>query len=217
MGSNDRELDWYARTRYLYYRDGECKGWEGAPGDPWEGRRFAVRVDRRPRHHKPQTKTEKSGASDGVMAPGSLLALSLPELAALVSRGCSVLPGVCEGRRTPDAWVSQELFFIDVDNDEAARANGYAYLPYTYAVERAFCYGLPLAMSYESFGSTCDPGGGQRYRLVFAAPREIRDKEEAARFASGLLAAYPEADRTTVQCNRLFYGTDKEVCVWGRL
>ena len=42
----------------------------------------------------------------------------------------------------------------------------------------------------------------------------MADRDAAAEFSSAVLAAYPEADRSSSQLARMFYGTDKEVSVW---
>lgn len=111
-------------------------------------------------------------------------------------------------------WRAQRLFFVDVDNDEK---RGYAPIGEWDAVLRAYSYDLPIVMSYQTFSGTdiaADPEG-QRFRLVFAAPETLADRARAEAFASGLLAAYPEADQSSDQLERMFYGTDKEVSVWG--
>lgn len=136
------------------------------------------------------------------------------EIARAVSEGRTILPGLCVGRRNGAHWEMQRLFFVDVDNDES---RGYAPLGEWDAVFRAFQYDLPIVMSYQTFSGTdiaADPEG-QRFRLVFAAPETIADRARAEAFASGLLAAYPEADQSSDQLERMFYGTDKEVSVWG--
>lgn len=133
------------------------------------------------------------------------------ELASAISRGCTFLPSCHEGRRSPETWTAQQIFCIDVDNDaETVRACGRA-LPYFKAVGRAFCYGLPLLISYLSFSAT---ESADRYRLIFSLERPTSDRGRAERFGAALRAAYPEADRSSVQLNRLFFGTDKEVRLW---
>ena len=135
------------------------------------------------------------------------------EIARAASEGRTILPGVCKGKRDRGHWKMQRLFFVDVDNEES---RGYAPLGEWDAVFRAYQYGLPIVMSYQTFSGTdraADPEG-QRFRLVFAAPETIADRARAEAFASGLLAAYPEADQSSDQLERMFYGTDTEVSVW---
>lgn len=143
--------------------------------------------------------------------------ITIADLAAALSNGCTVLPADCNGTRKLDKWTAQQLWFVDVDNDPAMIAKGFAPLGYTYAVERCNTLGLPLVMSYETFSSspTVDPDPAkQRFRLVFALDHVEQDKAKAEAFGSALLAAFPESDPTTAQPNRLFFGTNKEVNVW---
>lgn len=136
---------------------------------------------------------------------------SADELARAISAGRAFLPSCHKGKRSPENWTAQQIFCIDVDNDaETLRACGRA-LPYFKAVGRAFCYGLPLLISYLSFSAT---ESADRYRLIFSLERPTSDRGRAERFGAALLAAYPEADRSSVQLNRLFFGTDKEVRLW---
>lgn len=128
-------------------------------------------------------------------------------LARAISQGRAVLPSVHAGRRSPDTWEAQQLFFVDVDN-ERGRA-----LPFIDAVGRASALNLPLLLSYESFSSTEER---ERYRLVFCFNEPVRDRGEAERIARGLRGTYPERDRSTTQLNRFFFGTDREVQLWRR-
>lgn len=133
------------------------------------------------------------------------------ELASAISAGRAFLPSCHEGRRSPETWTAQQIFCVDVDNDaETVRACGRG-LPYFKAVGRALSFGLPLLISYLSFSAT---ESADRYRLIFSLERPTSDRGRAERFGAALLAAYPEADRSSVQLNRLFFGTDKEVSLW---
>lgn len=144
-------------------------------------------------------------------------AWKVADLAAALSNGCTVLPADCDGTRRLQNWKRQQLWFIDVDNDEAMTSKGYAPLHYADAVKRCQILRLPLVMNYETFSSSLpeDPDPvNQRYRLIFARDEVETDKGAAATFGDALLAAFPECDPTTAQPNRLFYGTDKEVISW---
>lgn len=133
------------------------------------------------------------------------------ELAAAISQGRSFIPSVHLNFRTPETWRSQQLFCVDVDNDGPALGRCGRGLSLERAVARASAYALPLLISYPSFSASAE---ADRYRLVFCLEKPIQDKERARRFGAALLAAYPEADPSTVQLNRFFYGTDKEVSLW---
>lgn len=152
-----------------------------------------------------------------IMRDDRLYSISLEKLAMAISKGYCVLPGICQGKRTPGTWQQQQLWFIDIDNDAAAIERTGAPLDLVDGVERCFQYGLPLALSYASFSSDPDPvapPGGQRYRLVFALDEPITDKAKAEQYGRMLLNVFPEADQSCIELNRLFYGTDKEVNLW---
>ncbi len=138
------------------------------------------------------------------------------ELARAISEGKTILPAAFEGGRNKDGWRAQRLFLVDMDNDGEQKKRGYQPLGEWGAVLRAYAYGLPIVMSYQTFSGAGfgDDAERQRFRLVFAAPETFTDKERARAFAAGLLAAYPEADRRGAELERMFYGTDKEVSIW---
>ena len=170
--------------------------------------------------HTAKPKSSEVGEiSRSLVSPSSLRCIDMETLAQALSRGCTICGGICRGERKNESWESQQLWCIDIDNDAATRERGYDPLPYEDAVCRAFQLGLPLVISYLTFSGnedpTCPPEE-QRYRLIFRRDTETRDKSIAAGYGAALLAAYPEADQSTVQPNRLFYGTDKEVVVWNR-
>ena len=172
-----------------------------------------ARVDTTTHKGKPKG-LEVAKISNRLMKNGAAMRISLRALAAVISVGGTVLPGMCVGKRTQDRWRFQDLFFVDVDNDPN---NGWPALGYLDAIERAFLEGLPLVMSYETFSSSQDPcarAEAERYRLMFSWDRTIHKKAEAEEYARALAATYPEADRSSGELNRLFYGTDKEVVVW---
>lgn len=199
---------------YLSYLNGErapyvcgtCEGNEGI-----FNRRVLATIDATAHRTKPQN-AEVGATSNRLLK--SQPCLTRPErLAKAISKGCAFLPSVHDGKRSPETWRAQQLFCIDVDNDVATRKRCGRDLPYTEAVMRAGRMGLPLLITYESFSST---DANERYRLVFALEEPTRDRGRAEAFGSALLAAYPEADRSSTELNRLFFGTNKEVLLWNR-
>lgn len=167
-----------------------------------------------------ETKPPKSDAgriTHEIMREDRCYTISLERLAVAISKGFCILPGICEGKRTPGTWQAQQLWFVDIDNDPAAIERTGAPLCIVDGVERCFQYGLPLVLSYESFSSDPDPMAPDekhRYRLVFALDEPITDKAKAEQYGRMLLSVFPEADQTCTELNRLFYGTDKEVNLW---
>ena len=203
---------------YTTYQKGRPIGTTWRPqGDDTQRPRMLVRVDSAELFESKPTKNQVAAISRRIMENGSALSVTLGGLAQALSWGYSIMGGVCIGRRSPDCWKLQQVWCIDVDNDPAMMARGWKPLSYADALGRAFSYGLPLLISYKTFSSDPDPFAPperQRYRLLFARARPTLDRAEAERFGAALLAAYPEADKTTTQLNRIFYGTDKEVLLW---
>ncbi len=175
--------------------------------EAFTGRPLAVGIDTEEFPAKPGA-GETAGVSLRLGKPETHTAA---ELAAAVSLGKSFIPSAHLSGRTLDTWEKQQLFCVDVDNDGPALSRCGRALSLESAIARAHAYALPLLISYPSFSAGAE---ADRYRLVFCLEKPTRDKEKAKRFGAALLAAYPEADPSTVQLNRFFYGTDKEVSLW---
>lgn len=191
----------YARGE-LAYTVGTMTG-----GEPAFGRRVLANIE--PATHAAKPEGQQGRISNVLIAQRPVLT-TCDRLARAISEGRTVLPSVHAGKRSPDTWQAQQLFFVDVDNDAEALAKGYGVLTINEATTRAFGAGLPLLMVYESFRS----GDPERYRLIFALDEPTRDKERAQGFVNALLGLYPEADPSSNQLNRMFYGTNKEVQLW---
>lgn len=195
--------------RIAAYRGGQLVDGAEPVGGEWPIMLDGEALDAKPDGAQVAAISKRIASAGGVMETTAGLARAL-------SMGQTVQPGICEGGRKDADWERQRLYFVDVDNDAAQDARGWRPLGEYDAVYRAYAYGMPLLMSYQTFSGTDmarDPDV-QRYRLVFAAPSTIADRDAAAEFSSAVLAAYPEADRSSSQLARMFYGTDKEVSVW---
>lgn len=166
--------------------------------------------DKHPRTAKPPR--EQIGAVSKQLEQCEYKEHTVAELAAALSLGCTVLPAHCEGARKAANWKEQQLWFLDIDNDDAQAARGYFPLTELEAVRRCQIVNAPCIMTYESFNSA---PSAPRFRLIFRkgdAP-EV-DKVAAQMYAGDLFAVLPEVDTSTFDLNRLFFGTDKEVNIW---
>lgn len=203
---------------YSTYQSGRLLRTQAAPrSDDTRVPRLITRIDSSKVYTTKPTKKDVAAISRRIMENGRARRVTPEGLAQAISWGYSVLGGVCIGKRSPDYWAMQQVWCIDVDNDVAMVARGFRPLDYTDAVLRALRYRLPLLISYETFSSDPDPNAPperQRYRLLFAKAKPVCDRMEAEVYGKALLAAYPEADKSTIQLNRIFYGTDKEVLLW---
>lgn len=172
-------------------------------------REVLANVEAKPHAAKP-TKPELGAISNAFGRQKAGL-VTCHELCRALSAGKTVLPSAHAGARRKDTWLAQQLFCIDVDNDDAQSARGYEPLAYTDAVLRAFELDLPLLISYETFSST---DRMERYRLVFAADEPKTDPAEAEAYARALMGAFPETDQSSGELARLFCGTNKGVELW---
>lgn len=182
---------------------------------------FYARIDETPFDGKPD-RAAQPGINHRIMrAPYTLWGIG--GIAAHISRGCTVCPADFTGERRALAdWCGQQLWCIDVDNDAESLERCPRGLTEYDAVQRAKRKRLPLVLAYQSFNGSPDatplepsglPVNEERYRLVFASEEPITDMGEAEAFGAFLLGMYPEADQSTVEPNRMFYGTDKEVWI----
>ena len=194
----------------------------------WRGERydfappFYARIDETPFTEKPKGGAALSGINSRIMGAG-WHQWEIYRIAELISLGCTVCPAdFTGGRRALDDWRAQQLWCIDVDNDAESLQRCPRGLTEYDAVERAKKKRLPLVLAYQSFNGSPDanplepsglPIAEERYRLIFASEEPITDRGEAEAFGAFLLGMYPEADQSTVELNRMFYGTDKEVWI----
>lgn len=170
-----------------------------------------------PHEHKDKPSEQIAAISSSIIRPENRYTLPITEVSKAISMGCTVLPGICEGKRSPECWVSQQIWFIDIDNDEDQRRRGYHPLDFVLAARRAQAHGFAPAMMYETFSGCEDlsqPAREQRYRMAFVNDTAVKDPNEAQSFGQTLLDLFPEADQSSTQLNRLFFGTNKEVEVF---
>lgn len=163
------------------------------------------------------TRKEIGKINNRLSQEDSVCDIDLCDLAAKLSKGHTALFGICKGKRCKENVEAQQLFAIDIDNDLAVTERGFKPLAFTDAIDRAVYNRLPLALSYPSFSSSPDPSAPaseQRYRLVFMVEAPITGRQTAERYAHALYSVYPEADSSTTELERMFYGTDKTVSVW---
>lgn len=179
-------------------------------GVPSGSREVLVALDSTPHGAKPEGR-EVAAISRRVESPRAARRVPLSEVARVLSVGGTALPGIHGGGRRKGNWRAQQLWFLDVDND----APLYPPLGMLEACERARrSIGTAPAIMYQSYSAPGAGGAGpERFRLVFALPEPTERPGEAEAFGRRLLATYPEADQSTVQGNRLFYGTRWEVYV----
>lgn len=171
---------------------------------------YTFLVDRVPYKGKPKPDHQELGAIRNRLArPDSLVKTDIEQLELVIRGGYTVMPGICRNGTKLDDWTAQQIFFIDVDNDDDMRKRGYELLDPLDALERAFDMCLDPLFLYFSHRATVEPWN-PRYRLVFALEEPI-GKEQALLVGSTLLSVFPEADPSSCQLNRMFLSPGGEV------
>ena len=165
-----------------------------------------VQIDKTPNKAKPEN---ADAITNRLKRPGAITELTVGELATHISRGASFMMSICP-QRNNESWEFCSGFCIDMDNDDIQAARGYDPLSSIQAVKRAMSYDLHPVIAFQTFSSSKER---EKYRLVFLFAEPIDDRVQFERIAGKLLDLFPEADQSTVQGERLFFGTDKKVLI----
>lgn len=133
----------------------------------------------------------------------SLKEVSFEELLNYISTGHTIIPAVMYGGTKSENWVEQQLFEVDVDNnnqdekivslDEVIRLlkdnNIY---PFAY---------------YHTFSSSIEK---PKFRLLFKTDEIINDVNKAKFIIKTLVEFIPQSDNMCVNINRLYHGTNAQ-------
>lgn len=200
-------MDLMPYATYVGGKRTQCPSADEGPAQ----RGVLVNIDPKAYAAKPDHSSGETGRVSNRLMSQAPSVVGAGELAGAISSGRAFLPSVHAGKRSPETWAAQQLFCIDVDNDAKTLKRCGHLLPIDGGVMRSQLLGLPLLISYWSFSAS---EGNDRYRLLFSLDEPTQDKARAVEFGAALLAAYPEADQSSTQLNRLFFGTNKEVQLW---
>lgn len=131
--------------------------------------------------------------------------VTVKELVKAIEEGISFKAAALNGNKNLD-WESQQVFCIDVDNDERS-INKYGMLTPEAAYDRFERLGIAPAFYYESFSSTKEK---PKFRLVFLTPEPVYDVRIRNSIQMALMNIMPEGDRACKDLSRLFHGTNKK-------
>lgn len=165
-----------------------------------------LQVDPTPLKAKP---SNHAAVVERLKEPSTVCEITVRELAELLANGGTFMPSICPDKNSK-SWQSCSGFCIDIDNDQKQKDRGYLTLMSKDAVKRATEYGLCPVLVYETFNPKNE---SERYRMVFLLADEVTDREQFDRMAAKMLDLFPDADESTVDDYRHFYGTDKRVLV----
>ena len=132
--------------------------------------------------------------------------LNVYTLAQAVKAGHVIMPCVLDGKGTKKSnWVSQQVFFVDVDNKPDT-----AVFQVKDALERYYAANYWPDILYFTFSSTFEI---PRYRLVFTLNRAVKDYDKASRFAETLcnVANSRAVDVASKNLVQNYFGSNGEV------
>lgn len=132
--------------------------------------------------------------------------LNVYTLAQAVKAGHVIMPCALDGKGTKKSnWVSQQVFFVDVDNKPNTEI-----FQVKDALERYYAAGCWPDILYFTFSATLEV---PRYRLVFALEHPIKDYDKAANFAETLckIANSRAVDSVSKNLVQNYFGSNGEV------
>lgn len=136
-------------------------------------------------------------------------ACTLEEFAEKVTQGYSFTPAVLAGGSKAENWQYQQVFGIDIDNEEKTvkgthnKVRAADPLTVERVLERCNEWGIKPALIYETFSSTPE---WQKFRVLFIGEIAITDKQRAANILKSLMEIFPECDQSCKNLDRLFFG-----------
>lgn len=128
--------------------------------------------------------------------------VTVEELIQKIRTGHSISPGIMEGMSTKD-WKEQQLFLVDIDNEE----NG----PILYFKDaKRICakHGLSPAFIYQTFNYCKEK---PKFRIAFIMDTPVTDEAVRKRIIETLVKLFPQSDKSCVNADRIFHGTNKRV------
>lgn len=167
-----------------------------------EDRLVTLNIDTE-KHDKKPSKSETAAIQKRI---GSLKKeVTVKELVKAIEEGRSFKAAALNGNKNLD-WESQQVFCIDVDNDERS-INKYGMLTPEVAYDRFERLGIAPNFYYESFSSTNEK---PKFRLVFLTPEPVYDVRIRNSIQIALMNIMPECDSACKDLSRLFHGTNKK-------
>lgn len=135
--------------------------------------------------------------------------VTLEQFAQSIVNGQSFTPAVLMGGARAENWSSQQLFCLDIDNEDKSVSGKHdkqrASEPLTVpqVIDRCSSMGLKPALIYETFSSTPE---WQKFRIVFTTDKSVNDRQRAEHIQLGLMELFPECDTACKNADRLFFG-----------
>lgn len=131
------------------------------------------------------------------------IVISADEFVKAIEDGKTFSPAIMKGTKRND-FIEQQIFPIDIDNNN----ENLPILQIQDAINICNKNNLPLAFYYPSFSHTEEK---PKYRLVFVLDKVITNREERNLIMNNLCSLFEQADKSCINEDRIFYGTNKKV------
>ena len=128
--------------------------------------------------------------------------VTVEELIQKIRTGHSISPGIMGGMSAKD-WKEQQLFLVDIDNEEDG--------PILYFKDaKRICakHGLSPAFIYQTFNYCKEK---PKFRIAFIMDTPVTDEAVRKRIIETLVKLFPQSDKSCVNADRIFHGTNKRV------
>ena len=132
--------------------------------------------------------------------------ISIEDIIKYIEQGYSVSPSVMSGGCKAENWQKQQLFMVDIDNDNSNEP----LLSVADALKICTANNLPPAFYYYSFShSERKP----KYRLCFVMNELVTEKSKRQAIIETLIKLFKQSDKGCKNADRVFYGTNKKAVV----
>lgn len=128
--------------------------------------------------------------------------VTVEELIQKIRTGHSISPGIMGGMSAKD-WKEQQLFLVDIDNEEDGPI-----LYFKDAKQICAKHGLSPAFIYQTFNYCKEK---PKFRIAFIMDAPVTDEAVRKRIIETLVKLFPQSDKSCVNADRIFHGTNKRV------
>ena len=163
--------------------------------------KLKVHIDTKGYDQKPSGK-DLGGIKSRLQKNTTPSIVTLEELVQKIESGHTISPGIMSGMSAKD-WREQQLFLVDIDNDNT----GPILRPKD---AKKICneHDLSPAFYYQTFSYTKEK---PKFRLAFVMDTPIHDDGMRKRIIETLVKLFPQSDKSCVNADRIFHGTNKRV------
>jgi len=164
--------------------------------------KILVQVDSKAYTHKPEGK--EIGGIKSRTQKSEAKYLTIEEFATEIEQGKSFSPGILKSGLGASNWKEQQIFGVDIDNNDETLP----ILTPKEAMKICKDNGVLPALCYKTFSNTADK---PKFRIMFKLNEPIKDDNKRWLIASTLVALFPQADKSCLNADRIFFGTNKKV------